>query len=192
VTTYQFAHEFLRPVPYHALLPESLAAVEAMQSVVASSRIDRLMASIVTDHGNPRVVPFDGDVVAPTARLMLAKAEHAGFTAQLLELPRGCVVEGYRRRDDGMPVCFRARWRIHVAGSGAVSRPADGASWHEPWRYEMGRDDRPVGINKQDRVALAGKRGAGLAAAHMRLVASPWGMPIDHTELKRRIAQYDT
>lgn len=109
VTTYQFAHEFHRPVPYHALVPSSLAAVEAMQRVVASSRIDQVMASIVTEHGNPRIDPFDGDVVAPFARLMLAKAEQAGFTAQLLELPRGCVVEGYRRRADGAPVAFRAR-----------------------------------------------------------------------------------
>jgi len=186
MSVYAKAHEFSRPVPFHALQPGALEAVQRMKEEgdtrLAARAVDRIMAKVHTKHGNPRRKDsgYEGVRVTPMARRMLAKAEAAGFTARVHELDRGCMVEGYRLEPE--KVGFRAWWD---EGS------ADGASWHEPWRYEMMRDDRPVGVNKTALVALAGKRAAGLGAEHLRIVGTPWGLPIDHTTLGKRLAEYD-
>ncbi|QDP45568.1 hypothetical protein SEA_FUZZBUSTER_84 [Microbacterium phage FuzzBuster] len=189
MSTYANAHEFARPVPYHALTPGALEAVEMMKRMGADRIVDKICAGIVTKHGNPRKVLFAGDAVTTNARKLLARAEAAGFTARLHDLGDGCMVEGYRLEPE--KVGFRAWWSMSTSRTGVQSISADGASWHEPWRYEMRRDDRPIGIDQKARTGKVGYRGAGLASEHMRIVATPWGLPINHTELDARLAPYD-
>ena len=180
MTTYVYGHEFLRPPPYHTLTPGALEAVEVMKRLGVARRLDREMDRIVIKHGNPKRVPYDGDPVTRNARALLRRAEAAGFTARLHDLGDACMVEGYRLAPE--KVGFRAWW---TRGS------ADGASWHEPWRYEMQRDDRPIGIDQKARTGKVGYRGAGLGTEHLRIVGTPWGLPINHTELNARLALYD-
>lgn len=189
MATYQSAHEFAMPTPAHALDEGAIAAVERMRERARQERVDRLMASVVTEHGMPKVEAFEGNVVAKNARELLALAESRGFVARLHELPRGCMVEGYRLEPE--KVGFRAWWRIHTTARGVSSLMQDGCSWHTPWRYEMMADDRPVGVSKDSRLGLKDKRGAGLGTVHLRITGTPWGKPLGYTELKARLEQYD-
>lgn len=186
MTTYMQAHEFLRPIPYHALTPGAIEAVEAMKvegdARLAARVVDRLMSKVVTKHGNPRrpVDDYDGDAVTANARRLLARALDLGFTARLHDLGSACMVEGYRLAPK--KVGFRAWW---TRGS------ADGASWHEPWRYEVVPDKRAIGIDQKARTAKVGYRGAGTTTERLAIVATPWGKPINHTVLGRLLDEYD-
>lgn len=170
------------PRPLHALTPTALDAVETVRRVGRETRLQREADRLVTDAGKtPPVAPYVDadvrplDVVTRNARNLQRIAEAAGFEVKLLKYRAGCRVEGLHRE---RRVGFTATW---------TRGRADGASWHEPWRYGIVEDRRPVGVSAVSRTALAGKRGAGLDAVHLTVLASPLGLPIAHAELKGRI-----
>lgn len=188
------------PRPAHALTPAAADAVETVRRIGRETRLQREAARLVTDAGaTPPVEPYlipeirrwttkkgkrkseptgrmiPGDVVTRNARNLQRDAEAAGFEVLLLEYRAGCRVEGIHR---ARRVGFTATW---------TRGRADGASWHEPWKYAIAHDPRPVGVSARAGVALAGKRGAGLDALHLRIVASPLGLPISQAELRERI-----
>lgn len=175
VSSYLFAHEFARPTPAHALTEGAAAAVATVRREGRGARLDRVMAGIVTEHGNPRgASPFEGEVVTAAARRLLRLAEATGWAASLHTLVDRCAVQG--RRDD---LAFRAYW---------VEGKADGGTWHErEWRYEMIQDARPVGVNVLTRTGLKGKRPAGVGVVRLQIVGSPLGLPVNITELERRV-----
>jgi hypothetical protein len=177
------------PTPAHALTPGAVAAVEAHRLIGLERSLQREVhgwidgrgdrrGGIVTKHGNPKRSPWEGDPVTPNARRLLASAEAAGFTAHLIVEAERCIVEGYRLapRREG----FRATW-VRGAASGG------GFAWCEPWRYEIQDDDRPVGVDSVALVGKVGYRSPGVDRRHLRIVGSPWGLPIGYTELARRV-----
>lgn len=170
--------EFARPVPVHALTPGALAAVEAHRAMAARTRLDRLMAQVVTRVGRPAPIPYDGERVTASARSLAALGEAAGFTVRTHELVDGCMVEGLRRADR---VGWRAWW---IAGK------TDGASWHEPLRFEMVDDTREIAMDATARVGKKGYRSAGMGTRRLSQVASPHGVPVNVTELRKRIEGY--
>jgi hypothetical protein len=167
--------EFARPIPAHALTEGALEAVEAVRAAGRAKRLDATVAGLVLEHGNPAPVePYEGDVVTPGARSLMALAAMQGFDVKLDELADRCVVSGIRR-DCG----FSVEW---------LRGRASKATWHEPrLRYAMMRDTRPVGVSARDRVALAGNRGAGLGEYHLTIVASPHGVVVNLTTVTERI-----
>lgn len=186
MTTYAFRDErgdvvhtsprLSMPTPAHALTPAALEAVESVRALGHQTRLTRRMAAIVTDHGNPRPKPYAGPSVTAAARSLVARAERAGFTVTLTELDAGCHVDGVHR---ARGVGFRAFWE---------RGKTTGGSWHEKReRYTLIEDDRPVGVHKIARVGLAGKRAAGVERVHLKLIASPYGIPCSITEIERRI-----
>ena len=162
--------EFGRPLPVHAQRPEALAAVEAQRRLDEERRRE----AFATDHGRPRIKPYRGGIPANATKLE-ALAQRHGFETMIVELADGCRVEGHHpeRR-----VGFRATF---------TRGRADGASWHEPYRYAIVRDDRPVGVNALTRTGLKGRRPAGVGTTRLALLGSPSGFPITHTELTERI-----
>lgn len=164
-----------------------------------------LMSRIVTDVGRPpegerevwtvtpemsvmlrgervRIVtgaPYTPDPITAAARRLLADAEAAGFTAQLLSGEDWCVVEGHRLPAER--VGFRAWWR---------RGKADGGTWHEPWRYELIEDTRVVAIDEKKRVGKVGYRSPGVGTQRLSIVGTPWGIPLGITALISRVRGY--
>ena len=167
------ALEFAHPTPIHAQGDAARAAAVAIRA--HGERIRAQRASIVTDHGNPRVEPFNGDVVTRNARALIALAEACGFQVRLFTFPASCRVEGYHA---GRAVGFRATW---------TRGRADRATWSTPWRYGIVEDHRPVAASKTSRTGLAGKRAAGMGTTRLDILGSPWGVPISHTDLTARL-----
>lgn len=171
------APEFARPIPVHAQTPGALAAVASVRRLGVETRLQRVLDALVTDHGRPRVIPYEGDVVTRNARALVALAEAAGFETKLLAFPASCRVEGYNA---DRALGFRATW---------TRGRADGATWNTPWRYGIVEDRRPVGVNAKTRTALAGKRGAGMGTTRLAILGSPWGLAITHSELTSRLQE---
>lgn len=167
-----FAPELSPPVPVHAQRASAVAAVEAHRRIAAATRLERELEAIVTDVGRPK--PYTGGIPA-NAKKILAEAEAAGFETKLLTFTDGCRVEGLHRE---RRVGFRATFTRGRASS---------ASWHEPYRYTLVRDDRPVKVNALTRTGLKDYRAAGVGETHLSLLASPHGLRITHTELRERI-----
>lgn len=167
-----FAPELSPPLPVHAQRPASVAAVAAHRRIAAATLIDRALEAIVTDVGRPK--RYTGGVPA-NAKRIVADAEAAGFETKTLIFPDGCRVEGLHRE---RRVGFRATFTRGRASS---------ASWHEPYRYTLVRDDRPVKVNALTRTGLKGYRSAGVGETRLALLASPHGLRITHTELRERI-----
>lgn len=185
MTTYAFrdekgdvtllAPEFSRPIPVHAQTPGALRAVETMRAIGLERIAQREMDQIVTDHGRPPIATYERDVVTANAKKLATLAEAHGFEVHTLRFPDACRVEGIHR---GRRVGFTATW---------TRGRASGASWHEPWRYGIVADTRPVGVNKMTLTGLAGKRAAGIGTTRLTILASPVGLPINHATLNERI-----
>lgn len=169
------APEFEMPKPVHAQTKAARLAVKAMLRDGATRRLDRAMQSIVTDHQRPAERRTGAPPVTANARKLDAAARRTGFETKILEYAEACVVEGWhpQRR-----VGFRATWERGRAST---------ASWHEPWRYAIVGDDRPVKMSKRTRTGLKGARSAGMGATRLELLGSPLGLPVTHTELTERI-----
>jgi hypothetical protein len=166
--------EFARPVPLHALQPSALAAVEAHRRVAHETKAQRVLDDLVTDHGRPHVEPYDGLVLTVAARRLVADAEAAGFRLHVAEQDDRVLVQGQRGA-----VGFIASW---------VRGRAHKASWHEAtMRFAMIEDERPVGVAKLTRTGLARHRAAGVDRLHLRIVASPDGVPIPFAELTAKV-----
>lgn len=130
----------------------------------------------MTTHGLPKVAPYRGPIPA-NAHKLEAAARAAGFETKLLVTVSGCRVEGHHpARRVGFTATFE-RGR------------AKGASWHEPWRYGIVRDERKAGkVNALTRTALKGYRPAGVGETRLAILGSPVGLPITHTTLNERIS----
>ena len=193
---------FGKPPPPHTLTPAAEEARESMRRHGARRIVEREAGLLVTDHGNPHVEPYaptkivrtwrttkkgkkklesetivPADVRPAAAIALEKKAAAAGWKTNLFTTPGDVrtVVEGVRGT-----VAFRAVWLRGRAESG---------TWHErEWRYELVRDERPVGVAKITRTALAGKRGAGLGTTHLAIVASPWGIAVGVSEISKRVS----
>lgn len=174
--TVKLAPEFGRPIPVHALEPSSLAAVEAHRRYAANLALDKELAKLVTDHGVPKVEPYEKDVVTANAAKLAVTAHAAGFEVVTFAFRDACRVEGLHRE---RRVGFRATW---------TRGRADGAAWLEPWRYGLIEDRRPIGVNAKTRTGLARKRAAGIGTTRLTLLGSPYGLPITHATLNERIA----
>jgi hypothetical protein len=168
--------EFARPIPAHAQTEAALAAVESARAHGRAARLDRVVAGLVLEHGNPAPVePYDGDVVTASARAMVKLAESRGFEIRVVELADRCVVSGFR------PDCgFSAEWLRGRASSG---------TWHEPRRrYAIIDDPRPEPVaSKLTRLSLAGKRPVGVPKRHLTIVASPTGVKVGVAGITERI-----
>lgn len=192
--TYQRAHQFAMPIPVHALTPAAEDARLAVRRHGYKRHMERVMAEIVTNVGRPPApVPFEGSVVTDNALRLEKAARAAGFTVRLHELARACMVEGHRAvtLEDGSPswVGFRAVWIVKTS-KGEESMGADGATWHEPWRYEMVDDARRVKMDAKAHTGLKGYRTRGQGTRRLSIVASPVGVALTHTALTQRIAGY--
>lgn len=183
------------PTPAHALTPAAEDARQSVRRFAHRRALERSAATIVTDHGHAPVEPYTvaewrttkSGKKKPTgerlpgprpdaASRLLAKAQAAGWRAHAFETPGNVrtVVEGVRGRE-----AFRAVWHRGRAES---------ATWHEPrHRYALVEDTRPVGVSKLTRVALAGKRPAGVGTTRLAIVASPDGIPLSQAELTKRV-----
>lgn len=164
-----------KPPAPHTLTAAAEAARVAVRLFAHARGIDRVVAGLVTDHGAPHVEPYDGP--RPTAATRLEKlAAERGFRTNVFETAERTVVEGFKD-----PHAFRASW---------LRGRAESATWHErTWRYAMVSDARPIGVSARDRVALAGKRAAGVGAQHLSIVASPVGIPVGITEVTKRVKE---
>lgn len=187
---------FGKPTPYHALTPAAKEGRESIRRYAHKRKLEREGALLVTDHGSPHVEPYvvaewrvtkkgkkkaTGRMIPgprPAAATALAKkAELAGWKVNVFESHERVrtVVEGIRG-----DVAFRATWLRGRAESG---------TWHErDWRYAMIEDRRPVGVSKLTRVALAGKRPAGVGTTRLAIVAGPWGIAVGVSEISKRVS----
>jgi hypothetical protein len=186
--------EFARPVPLHALQPSALAAVEAHRRVAHETKAQRVLDDLVTDHGRPHVEPYlipeirvtkkgkrkptgamiPGDPMTTAARRLVADAEASGFRVRVVEQDDRVLVQGQCGT-----VGFIASW---------IRGRAHKASWHEAtMRFAMIEDERPVGVAKLTRTGLARHRAAGVDRLHLRIIASPDGVPIPFAELSAKV-----
>jgi hypothetical protein len=159
--------EFARPIPTHALTDGARAAVARM----AARR--RMELDLTADVGNPPIVPHSGKPPADLARIeRLAIA--AGFTVTRYESVTGHALQGVRG-----DVGFRAYWQ---------HGRTRGATWHERRaRWVIVDDPRPIKMNVRDSVGLKGYRSEGMGRQRLKLVASPAGMPLNVTDLEKRL-----
>lgn len=166
-------HHVAMPTPRHALDPGAIEAVEMHRSLGYAKTVDRIMSRLVTRHGRPRIRVHDAPPSAGYARVKRL-AEENGWKVTEYRSLTGHALQG-RRGDLG----FRAYWQWGKT---------TGASWHErEARWTLVADDRPVKMDKVARVGLKGYRSAGVGTTHLKLIATPDGLPINVTELEKRI-----
>lgn len=161
------------PIPPHVFNAPPDNGVERF---TYERRVNRVIRSLVTEHGHKRIEPYDGPPPAASARVARV-ARTAGFEVIERTTIEGHVVEGLHN-DRG--VGFRAYWK---------RGKADGATWHVRGRdmYQLVDDPRPLGFSKVTRVGLVGKRSPGTPRVHLKLISSQRGMSINITELEKRI-----
>lgn len=148
------------------------ANAEHMRRVRHRKAAERAIADLVTAHP----VPWFGEPVTAASRTLDRLAVSKGMTTRLSVGFESCMLEG---RVGEQRLGFRAVWR---------RGKADFAMWHEPEAvWMMVHDPRPVGVSKLARVALAGKRGAGLNEHHLKQVAGPNGVLVSFAELSARV-----
>lgn len=124
------------------------------------------------------------DPVTPAARRLLADAEARGWKTNLVVLTDRCAVEAVRGTE-----AFRAVW---VRGSATRTAAGHaGARWFDrDYRYEYIDDPRPEPqLNKLARISIAKRRPVGVSKHHLKVVASPRGIPISITELSKRVKE---
>lgn len=161
------------PTPMHALAPAAVEAVESMRLDGHARKVERRVSSLVTTHGHQRVKPHNAP---PSAGYRTVKrlAEAKGFTVTEYRSATGHALQGVRG-----DVGFRAYWHWGKTA---------GATWHErEARWTLVDDPRPVKVNATARVGLKGYRAAGIGHVHLHLLAAPWGMSINVTELEARL-----
>lgn len=170
--------EFARPRPAHALTAGAEAARETMRRVGREKRVERTVSSLVTQHGNPHVEPYDGPLVPAAAKVTERKARAAGFETTMHETPVGCSLHGVHRERG---VGFAAHW---LRGKTA------GGTWHErETRYKLvDISDRPIGVDQKTRLTKAKHRHDESDRTRLVCVASPHGVSCGITEIERRIA----
>ena len=169
--------QLAKPTPSHAFTPAALEAVESMRRLGYERRLDVVVRSLVTDHGNPRRVVYSGGVPAAAKRVEKA-ASAAGFETMTREDGETTIVEGLHR---GRRAGFRAYWKR--------GRTA-GGTWHsggrDTWRL-VDISDRPIGVDARAKTTRVGCRHDESDRTRLVLVESPRGVPYSITELTERI-----
>ena len=166
------------PTPAHALTDGAEAARLAMRAAAHDRQVARILSSLVTEHGNPR--RYDGVRITAGARSLAKLAEAAGFEVILRDHATGCVVEGLHRE---RRVGFRAYWT-----RGATT----GATWHSGTRDRWKLVDissRPIGKDAIAKTTKAKCRHDEKDTTRLVLVESPRGVPLNVTDLKKRIEE---
>lgn len=174
MASYAFGMEFARPVPVHALTPEARAAVETVRRLGREKR----ELPITTDVGRPRVEPYVGSVDTAGSRRLAKLAEERGFTVAVTRTDETVVVTGVHVTKR---VGFTSSWRRGKASTG---------TWHEPLRFAMVEDERPVA--RQDQKALTSVKGGrpiGVDRYHLVIVARPGGIAVGVTEVEKRVRE---
>lgn len=166
--------QLFMPMPRHMISPETEAGREMIREWYAGARSRAFVEQpIARNHADHR--PWRGQLVPAGAKRLASLAEAAGFEVRIDETMHGCVVSGHRAE----PRCgFRASWTRGLTS---------GASWHEPLRYEMVEDRRPVEIDQRSRVGKVGFRTTGQSAYRLSLVATPTGLPLGVRALEDRL-----
>lgn len=131
--------------------------------------------AVVTDVGRPAA--YGKDPVTKAARDLIALAEAHGFECELRTREDRCGVQGIRRRDR---VAFRAYW---------VRGRTIGGSWHEPWRWTLAPDPRPIKVDATARTGLKNHRSEGMGETRLVNLGSPYGVGVLIGELTKRIEQ---
>lgn len=171
---YARAMEFGRPTPVHAQTDAARAAVDAHRRAANAGKLEREAAEIVRDVGRPHREPYTGTPGAAPG--LIKRAERNGFDVKVIRDVEAYVVEGHHaERREGFRVIYR---------DGKTKL----ATWHEPFRYAMVDDERPVA--RQDQKAKTSTRTGrpiGVGRFHLSLVGCPSGMPVGVREVERRI-----
>ena len=152
------------------MTPGALEGVERMKWAAEMRRL-----RFITDHGVPRGSTRDRPA-KPSAGYVRVKrlAEEHGWTVTEYTSRTGHALQG-RKGELG----FRATWQWGKT---------TGATWHELTpRWTLVDDPRPIKMNVRDHVGLAGSRSEGLGRVHLKLLATPYGLPINVTTLEQRL-----
>ena len=173
--------EFAPPTPLHALTEAAERGREAVRRVGLARRVDRIMEGVVTEippEGRPvaEVVELPVSALTRNAATIARLAAEAGFTVRAHGVDGRVMVEGYRLSP---PEGFRVSW----LGTSPVG------TWHEPLRFEMVDDDRPVKVAEKTRTALSGSRAAGVDRRHLRQLSSPHGVNVGVTAVITRLRE---
>lgn len=166
------------PTPVHALTDGAEEARVAMRRYGYERRLERIISSLVTDHGNPHVEPYDGPLVPAAAKRTQAKADAAGFETTMHETAVGCSLHGVHRERG---VGFAAHWH---------RGKTTGGTWHDRktlWKL-VDISSRPIGVDAKTKLTKAKHRHDVNDRTRLVLVASPRGVPCNITEIERRIA----
>lgn len=178
VYTRLMRHGIRKPVPAHALTDGAEEARLSLRRLGYESRLRRRLSAVVTQHGTPKAQHYDGALVPAAAMSLEHLALVAGFEARTRETATGCVVEGLHA---SRRVGFRAYW------SRGLSR---GATWHSGGRDHWSLvdiTDRPIGVDANAKTTKAKHRHDEQDRTRLVLVASPRGVHINVTELRKRI-----
>lgn len=166
------------PTPAHALTEGAEAARETVRRLGWENRLRRRTSSLVTKHGNPKRVPYDGVRVPAAATSLVKLAKAQGFETLVSITATGCVVEGLHAE---RRVGFRAYWERGTA---------KGATWHSGGRDHWALadiSDRPIGADANAKTTKAKHRHDENDTTRLVLVESPRGVHVNITELRKRI-----
>lgn len=165
-----------KPTPAHALTDAAEEARESMRRLGHERRRERIVASLVTEHGHKRVIPYDGPIPA-AARTTERKAKAAGFETTMHVTVAGCSLHGVHRKRG---VGFAAHW---------LRGKTSGGTWHEKretWKL-VDISSRPIGVDARAKTTKVGCRHDANDRTRLVLVSSPRGVSLGITEIERRI-----
>lgn len=165
------------PIPVHALTPGAEEARESMRRIGAEKRVERQMSKLVTVRGHARIEPYDGPVIPTAARSTMRHAESHGFETTMIPTAVGCSLHGIHRERG---VGFAAHWH-----RGKTS----GGTWHERdvrWSL-VDISSRPIGVDAKTKLTKAKHRHDAGDRTRLVLVAAPYGVPCNITEIEKRI-----
>lgn len=172
------AYGIAMPTPPHTLTAAAEEARASMRRLAAERDRERIAASLVTEHGHPKIVPHDGPLVPAAAKRTREHAESHGFETLVIETATGCRVEGlHRGRREG----FRAFW-----DRGKTT----GGTWHAGPR-DMYRvidiSSRPIGVDQKAKTTKLNHRRDEKDRYRLVLTASPRGVRANITEIEKKI-----
>lgn len=211
---YKQDHTLAMPTPVHAQTSAAKKAVESMIALGHARRIEKENASIVRDHGRPKVEPYVRAIKAEATfcRIRITKKGkvkdlgedfllYDTTDVELLDpvtaAARRLLADAEKRGWKTNLVTLADRCSVEgVRGTEAfravwVRGAADGGYWHErDYRYEYVEDTRPEPrLNQKLKVSLANRRPVGVSKTHLKIVGSPMGISIGITALVKKVKE---